>query len=102
MPPAVTAPARRGARVVFFATLVFAALCAFAGGALAKKAPHVEIVTQGTPPVTIPPNTSYFSTIQAAVDATKKNEGDWVLVEPGTYKEEVVVTAAHADIHIRG
>ncbi len=102
MPPAVSAPARRGARAALFALLIFAALCAFAGGALAKKAPHVEIVTHGEPPMTIPPNTSYFSTIQAAVNATKKNEGDWVLVEPGTYEEEVVVTAAHAGIHIRG
>jgi hypothetical protein len=102
MPPAVSAPARRGARVALLALLSFAALCAFAGGAFAKKAPHVEIVTQGEIPGTMPANTSYFSTIQAAVNATKKNEGDWVLIEPGTYKEEVVVGAAHADIHIRG
>jgi hypothetical protein len=91
------------ARVAFAALLCFAALCALAGGAFAKKVPHIEIVSQSGPPVgPIPPNTTYFTTIQAAVNATKKNEGDWVLVEPGTYKEEVKVTAAHANIHIRG
>jgi hypothetical protein len=91
------------ARVAFAALLCFAAFCALAGVASAKKTPHIEIVSQSGPPVgPIPPNTSYFTTIQAAVNATKAKEGDWILVEPGVYKEEVLVTSAHSSIHIRG
>jgi hypothetical protein len=91
-------------RVAFAALLCLAAFLALASGAQAKKpGPHVEIVSQtGPPPGPIPANTSYYSTIQAAVDATVKNRGDWVLIEPGVYEEEVHVTSAHANIHIRG
>jgi len=61
--------------------------------------PNVKIVTQGTIPTEgVPKNTKYFSTIQAAVNSTKK--GDWVLIEPGVYKEQVKVT--QPNIHIRG
>jgi hypothetical protein len=78
--------------------LVAATLGAGAASALAAK---VNIVRQGGPPAgKIQKNTAYFTTIQAAVnDATK---GDWVLIEPGTYDEEVKVTAAHSGIWIRG
>jgi hypothetical protein len=82
--------------------LALAAFAATAGNALAAKVPHVEVVSQSAPPESIPPNTSYFTTIQAAVNATRKNFGDWVLVEPGVYQEEVQVTSAHSGIHIRG
>lgn len=42
----------------------------------------------------------YFSTIQAAVNAS--SWGDWVLIEPGVYDEEVKVTSDHSGIWIRG
>jgi hypothetical protein len=82
------------------AVVVLAALTlgATASGASANK--EVEIVSQGEPPVTVPKHVHYFTTIQAAVDATKK--GAWVLIEPGVYDEEVKVTAAHSGIFIRG
>jgi Protein of unknown function (DUF1565) len=71
-----------------------------ATGALARHA-NVEIVSQaGAPAGPIPPDTQYFTTIQAAVDAAHRN--DWVLVEPGVYDEEVRVTHEHGGIHIRG
>ncbi len=90
-----------GARIALLAMLVVAAFAAMSATALAKKAvPQVDIVSQGTPPAEVPPNTHYFTTIQAAVNAAYK--GDWVLIEPGTYYEEVKVTSAHNGIHIRG
>ena len=90
------------ARLAVAVVLSLAALCALASGAMART-PQIEIVSQsGPPPGPIPANTSYFTTIQAAVNATKKNRGDWVLVEPGVYHEEVLVTKAHSGIHIRG
>jgi hypothetical protein len=92
----------RGARYLFGAVLALLAFCAMSTTALAKKTPHVEIVSQSAPPEVIPPNTTYFTTIQAAVDATRKKVGDWVLIEPGTYTEEVTVSKAHSGIHIRG
>jgi hypothetical protein len=84
--------------VLIVLALAAVALGAGAGSALAAK---VNIVRQGEPPAgKIPPHTAYFTTIQAAVnDATK---GDWVLIEPGVYDEEVKVTAAHSGIWIRG
>ena len=61
---------------------------------------QVNIVRQGKPPSSYPSNTHYFKTIQAAVNAS--TSGDWVLIEPGTYYEEVTVTSAHQGIWIRG
>jgi hypothetical protein len=76
-----------------------AALAIAAPGAMA--AATVNIVSQsGPPPGELPKNTHYFTTIQAAVDASGK--GDWVLIEKGVYEEPVLVTAAHAGITIRG
>ena len=90
-------------RYVLGAALAIVAFCAMTATASAAKTPHVNIVSQSGPPEgPIPPNTSYYTTIQAAVNATRKNFGDWVLVEPGTYDEEVLVTSAHSGIHIRG
>jgi hypothetical protein len=94
----------RGHRRAALGTLLLAvvAWCAMTGSALAKKVPHVNIVSQSPPPENIPANTNYYSTIQEAVNATRNKFGDWVLIEPGVYKEEVVVTKTHSDIHIRG
>ena len=87
---------KRSRAVACFA-IAATALGVNAAGAMA--APFVKIVTQGPIPTEgVPKNTTYFSTIQAAVNSTKK--GDWVLIEPGIYKEEVKVTKAN--IHIRG
>jgi hypothetical protein len=84
--------------VVIFG-LVLAALGMGASNALAV--PSVNIVRQGEPPSgKIPANTHYFKTIQSAVNASIK--GDWVLIEPGVYPEEVWVEPAQAGIHIRG
>jgi len=78
--------------------LVAVAFGAFAGAAYAA---NVEIVTQGEPPSgKTPGNVHYFKTIQAAVNATEP--GDWVLIEPGVYDEEVTVTEPHSHIWIRG
>ena len=91
------------ARYVLVALLAVVAFGAMASSALAKKTPHVDIVRQAGPPGgPIPPNTSYYTTIQAAVNATRKEAGDWVLIEPGLYHEEVTVTREHSGIHIRG
>jgi len=92
----------RGLRLGLLAVLLAGALGAMTGTALAKKAatPHVDVVSQSAPPAEVPANTSYFTTIQAAVNATAP--GDWVLIEPGTYDEEVKVTTPHSGIHIRG
>ncbi len=97
-----TGGARRpwGLRLVLLALTATMALAAMAGTALARKAPHVNIVSQEATHPTPPPNTTYYTTIQAAVNASVK--GDWVLVEPGEYDEEVVVTKANQGIHIRG
>src|ERR1700730_17301843 len=76
-------------------------LVAFGAAASVASARHVNIVRQGEPPkVKIPANVHYFPTIQEAVDATVR--GDWVLIEPGTYDEEVKVTGEHPGIKIRG
>ena len=90
----------RGSRIALLALLVTAAFGAMAGTALARKTPQVNIAGHNPPPEVIPPNTHYFSTIQAAVTASKK--GDWVLIEPGTYDEGVKVPRANEGIHIRG
>lgn len=88
---------RRPCLVVVLA-LVLAALGVGASTALA--APAVNIVRQGEPPAKIPSNTHYFTTIQAAVNASTR--GDWVLIEPGVYPEEVWVGPEQRAIHIRG
>ena len=92
-----------GARVrsgaLMAVALAIVALGATAGAASAQQ--PVNIVSQGEPPSgKIPRNTHYFTTIQAAVNASGK--GAWVLIEPGVYDEEVLVTSEHAGIHIRG
>ena len=85
-------------RHVAVVALVAVALCATAASALAAK---VNIVSQGEPPSgKIPANTHYFTTIQAAVNAS--TAGDYVLIEPGVYDEEVKVTSAQSGIWIRG
>lgn len=73
---------------------------AFGATASAAAAAEVNIVRQGTPPAKIPAKTHYYKTIQAAVNASKS--GDWVLVEPGVYYEQVKVTSAQSGIWIRG
>jgi hypothetical protein len=79
--------------------LVVAAFGAGAAGASAAKS--VNIVRQAGPPAgEIPKHTHYYTTIQAAVNASTK--GDWVLIEPGTYYEQVKVTSAQSGIWIRG
>ncbi len=86
-------------RHVLVAALVAVAFGAMTASAMAKG--RVEIVSQsGPPPGPIPANTHYFTTIQAAVNAT--GHGDWVLIEPGVYDEEVLVEKPHSNIHIRG
>lgn len=91
-----SAPVSR--RLALVVALVAVALAASAGSALAAK---INIVRQaGALARRIPKTTAYFTTIQAAVnDATK---GDWVLIEPGVYDEEVKVEPAHSGIWIRG
>jgi hypothetical protein len=80
---------------------VIAVLVAGAFGAMASAAyGSVQIVTQGEAPAKPPPHVHYFKTIQTAVEASK--HGDWVLIEPGVYTEEVKVTKEHAGIWIRG
>jgi len=81
---------------------VAAIVLAFAvGAAAASAAKTVNIVRQAGPPAgTVPKGTQYFTTIQAAVNASSK--GDWVLIEPGTYYEAVKVTSAQSGIWIRG
>jgi hypothetical protein len=101
---------RLGSRIRLTRTwqLSAVALVAIAFGAFASAAAAnggggegpVNIVRQGAPPAKIPANTHYFTTIQAAVNAA--SAGTWVLIEPGTYYEEVKVTSAHSGIWIRG
>jgi ribosomal protein L24 len=77
------------------------ALVVVACGATASAAAaNVNIVRQGAPPEKVPPGTTYFTTIQKAVEAS--TAGDWVLIEPGTYKEAVKVTSKQSGIWIRG
>ncbi len=83
------------------------ALVAAAVGSLASTAEawqsngaQVNIVRKGAPPTWVPSNTHYYKTIQAAVNAS--TSGDWVLIEPGIYYEEVKVGPAQSGIWIRG
>jgi len=84
--------------------LLVVALATIAFGATAASAlatPSVNIVRQAGPPAgPIPARTHYFTTIQAAVNASK--QGYWILIEPGVYNEEVKVVRAQSGIHIRG
>jgi hypothetical protein len=80
------------------AALALAAL-ALGTAVSVANAKEVDIVSQGTPPLTYPKYVHYFKTIQAAVEATKK--GAYVLIEPGVYDEEVKVVK-HPGIFIRG
>lgn len=85
-------------RFAIAVALALVMLCGLAGAAWAKA--EVDIVSQGAPPAEIPKNTHYFTTIQAAVNASKK--GAFILIEPGTYDEQVKVEKKHAGIFIRG
>jgi hypothetical protein len=83
------------------AVALVAAVALGASATAASAAKSVNIVSQaGLPAGEIPKNTHYYTTIQAAVDASTK--GDWVLVQPGTYYEKVKVTSAQSGIWIRG
>jgi hypothetical protein len=73
---------------------------AFGAAASAAAAANVNIVRQGGPPAKVPPSTTYYRTIQAAVNGSKS--GDYVLIEPGVYYEQVKVTSAQSGIWIRG
>jgi hypothetical protein len=73
---------------------------AFGVAASAAAAANVNIVRQGAPPAGTPSNTHFYKTIQAAVNASKS--GDYVLIEPGVYYEQVKVTSAQSGIWIRG
>ena len=82
------------------AGIVVLATVALAVGASAASASQVLIVSQGAPPATYPHYVHYYTTIQAAVNASKR--GAYILIEPGTYDEEVKVTKPHNNIWIRG
>ena len=94
----------RASRRAWHIAAVALVVVAFGATATAASAKHyVNIVRppqSGPPAGEIPKNTRYFTTIQAAVNASSK--GDWVLIEPGTYEEEVKVTSAQSGIWIRG
>ena len=87
--------------------LATAALAVGAGVAAVPSqaaSPHVILVCNGTagcPPV--PKGTPVYKSI--AVGVRHAQNGDWVLVWPGTYKEAVTVTptaALTSGLHIRG
>jgi hypothetical protein len=82
---------------VAIAAITVVALGDTTAGAYAGNA---NIVRQGPPPAKFPPNTHYYKTIQAAVNAS--TAGDYVLIEPGVYDEAVRVTSAQSGIWIRG
>jgi hypothetical protein len=88
---------RGRSRYVVVLAAVAVVCAATSASALAAQ---VNIVRQGASPSGIPVNTEYFKTIQAAVNASTL--GDWVLIEPGVYYEEVKVTSEHSGIWIRG
>jgi hypothetical protein len=77
--------------------LVAIAFCAVASTAYAHK---VNIVSQGEAPSELPPKVHYYKTIQAAVNAS--THGDYVLIAPGVYTEEVKVLKPQSGIYIRG
>ncbi len=85
--------ARPCARTLVTTALMLLALLALASVATAKKNVVLIVSQTKTGP-------GYYPTIQSAVEATKK--GYWVLIEPGTYDEEVKVSKKHKGIFIRG
>lgn len=95
---------RRASRSIPRAATVFA-VAALTLGATASVAsaakPEVMIAGHNTPPATYPSYVHYFTTIQAAVNAATRPH-DFVLIEPGTYEEEVKVRPANEGIFIRG
>jgi hypothetical protein len=88
------------ASLLIAAALAAVAFAATAPAALGWGAGAVNIVRQSGPPGWAPANTHYFTTIQAAVDAS--TWGDYVLIEPGVYDEAVKVEPAQSGIWIRG
>jgi hypothetical protein len=86
----------RGGRA---AAIAFVAI-ALGAAASSAAAAQVNIVRQGSPPREVPANTHYYTTIQAAVNAS--TSGDYVLIQPGVYDESVKVTSAQSGIWIRG
>jgi hypothetical protein len=83
------------------AVVVLAALVLGASASAASAKQEVMIVSHGTPPASYPKYVHYFTTIQSAVNAATKPR-DFVLIEPGTYEEEVKVTPENKGIFIRG
>jgi hypothetical protein len=83
------------AAAVVLVVLAFGTSASVAGAWGGGGGAQVNIVSKSHPA-----GPHYFKTIQAAVIASKS--GDWVLIEPGVYKEEVTVTSAHSGIWIRG
>jgi len=87
-------------RSTAYMAAVALAVVALGAAAGAAYAGNVNIVRKGEPPAKYPPNTHYYKTIQAAVNAS--TAGDYVLIEPGVYYEAVKVTSAQSGIWIRG
>ena len=83
-----------------YASATAIAVVVLGAAASAAYAGNVNIVRQGEAPAKYPPNTHYYKTIQAAVNAS--TAGDCVLIEPGVYYEAVKVTSAQSGIWIRG
>jgi hypothetical protein len=93
---------RLNVRPRFYLAAIGLVTIAFGASAAAASATkNVNIVRQSGPPAgEIPKKTHYYTTIQAAVNASSK--GDWVLIEPGVYDESVKVESAQSGIWIRG
>jgi hypothetical protein len=81
-------------------TFVAFVLAVFAIAAGTAAAASVNIVTKSPPGGKPPKGTAYYTTIQGAVNAS--TSGDYVLIEPGVYDEEVKVGPAQSGIWIRG
>ncbi|HEX4437739.1 MAG TPA: hypothetical protein VH061_13195 [Solirubrobacteraceae bacterium] len=80
---------------------VVAALTLGVTAGVAGAQVDVMIVSHNEPPASYPRYVHYFTTIQSAVDAATRAR-DFVLIEPGTYEEEVKVTPKNKGIFIRG
>jgi hypothetical protein len=91
---------RRGTKLAMAFAVAALALALMAGAASAASV-EVMIVSQKAPPASYPKYVHYFTTIQSAVDAATRRR-DFVLIEPGTYEEEVKVTQKNNGIFIRG
>jgi hypothetical protein len=90
------------------AVFAVAALTLGATASVASAKQEVMIAGHNTPPATYPSYVHYFSTsqghpkpIQEAVNAAT-HPRDFVLIEPGTYEEEVKVRPVNKGIFIRG